>query len=48
MVGLLTLNSYSRANLHGLESQLSMAHSLFNIPKKMIHQLVFTYDIYYN
>jgi hypothetical protein len=26
---------------------LSTAHSLFNIPKKMIHQLIFPYDIYY-
>jgi hypothetical protein len=25
---------------------ISTAHSLFNIPKKMIHQLVFSYDIY--
>jgi hypothetical protein len=28
--------------------KLSTTHSLLNIPKKMIHQLIFSYDIYYN
>jgi hypothetical protein len=28
--------------------KLSTTHSLFNISKKMIHQLVFSYDIHYN